>query len=49
MKERITITIDKAILERLEKMAEAEQRSLSGLINRLLTKVLKVIEPSKRG
>ena len=46
MKERITVTIDKAILERLQKKAEDEQRSLSGLINRLLTKA---VESKEKG
>ena len=46
MKERITVTLDKAILERLQEMAEDEQRSLSGLINRLLTKA---VEPKEKG
>ena len=40
MKERMTVTIDKALIERLQKLAEEQQRSLSGLVNRLLTKAL---------
>ena len=40
MKERMTVTIDKNVLDRLQKLADEEQRSLSGLVNRLLTKAV---------
>lgn len=46
MKDKITITLDKALIEKLQAKAEDEQRSLSGLINRLLTKAL---EPNEKG
>jgi hypothetical protein len=40
MKERITITLDKAIIEKIQARAYDQKRSLSGLINRLLTGAL---------
>ena len=36
LKEKISITIDSDILERLKRLAEEDDRSLSQLINRVL-------------
>lgn len=39
MKEKISITIDKSVLEKLKKMAKEEKRTLSNLINKKLGEI----------
>ena len=41
LKEKISITIDSDVLEKIKQMAEADDRSLSQYINLLLKKHLK--------
>lgn len=44
MKTKITITLDKALIEKLQARAEDEQRPVSNLVNRILTKALETKE-----
>jgi hypothetical protein len=48
MKRAICITIDKTVIEQVEKLAERESRSLSAMINELLKERLAVTRKTIR-
>ena len=47
LKEKISVTIDTDLLEKLRKIAETDDRSLSSYINLVLKKHLEEIEKKK--
>ena len=48
LKDRITITIDQPILEKLRELAEYQDRSLSSYINLVLRKHLEQLEKKQK-